>query len=105
GFALALGLRSFWDPAEQHRNLILITAGIVFGWWFGPVLSGGVDETIDPMRLSLLPLSRAQIRRGQIAAGFIGISPLMVTIWGLGIVIGMARTWTSVPLLVVCGAV
>ncbi|HNI34182.1 MAG TPA: hypothetical protein PLV93_02220, partial [Microthrixaceae bacterium] len=70
GFGMALGLRSFWDPHEQHRILVLVTFGIVMGWWFGPILSGGVDETIDPARLSLLPLTRRQIRTGQIAAGF-----------------------------------
>lgn len=105
GFGMAVGLRTFWDPAEQHRILVIVTSGIVFGWWFGPVLSGGVDETIDPARLSLIPLTRSQIRRGQIAAGFVGISPLMVTIWVIGIVVGTARTWASVPMLAVCGVV
>lgn len=105
GFGMALGLRSFWEPAEQHRILILATSGIVFGWWFGPILSGGVDETIDPARLSLLPLTRSQIRRGQIAAGFVGIAPLMVTTWVVGIVAGSVRGWSTVPLLVLCGVV
>ena len=105
GFGMAVGLRGFWDPATQHRLLILATSGIVFGWWFGPVLSGGVDETIDPARLSLIPLTRTEIRRGQIVAGFIGLSPLMVTTWVVGIVVGMARSLTVLPLLIVCGVV
>lgn len=105
GFGMALGLRTFWDPTAQHRILILGTAGIVFGWWFGPVLSGGVDETIDPARLSLVPLTRSQIRRGQIAAGFVGISPLVVIIWVIGIVIGMARSWAALPLVLLTGVV
>ena len=105
GFATAVGLRSFWDPAGQHRMLILATTGIVIGWWFGPLLSGGVDETIDPARLALVPLTRRQVRRGQIAAGFVGISPLVVMIWVAGIVVGMARTWSSVPSLLLNGVV
>lgn len=105
GFGMALGLRSFWDPHEQHRILVLVTFGIVMGWWFGPILSGGVDETIDPARLSLLPLTRRQIRTGQIAAGFVGLSPLMVVTWVTGIVVGMARSWSVVPMLTLCGVV
>ena len=105
GVGMAFGLRNYWDGAAQHRVLVLVTTGIVFGWWFAPILSGGVDETIDPARLSLLPLTRQQLRRGQIAAGFIGISPLVVIVWVGGIVVGAARTWASVPFVVVCGLV
>ncbi|MFN8050446.1 MAG: hypothetical protein U0Q22_03330 [Acidimicrobiales bacterium] len=105
GLVVAVGLRSHWTLAEQHRVLVLATTAIVFGWWFGPVLSGGVDETIDPARLSLIPLSRSEIRRGQIAAGFVGITPLMVVTWVVGIVIGMSRSWSVVPLLALCGVV
>lgn len=105
GFAMAVALRSFWDPIEQHRILVITVTGIVVGWWFGPLLSGGVDETIDPVRLSLLPLTRTQIRRGQIAAGFVGIAPLMVVIWVVGIVVGLSRRASVVPLLALCGVV
>jgi len=105
GVGVAYALRADWDAAEQHRNLILITAVIVFGWWFAPILSGGVDETIDPARLSLVPLTRSELRRGQIAAGFVGISPMVVVVWVTGLVVGSARTWASVPFAVVTGVV
>jgi len=105
GVGIALGLRVYWDADAQHRNLVLLSAGIVFGWWFAPVLGGGVDETIDPARLSLLPLTRSQLRRGQIAAGFVGIAPVVMICWVIGLVVGSARTWASVPFVVVCGAV
>ena len=41
GVGIALGLRVYWDADAQHRNLVLLSAGIVFGWWFAPVLGGG----------------------------------------------------------------
>lgn len=105
GVGVAYALRSDWDVAERHRNLILLTTAIVLGWWFAPILSGGVDETIDPARLSLVPLTRSQLRRGQIAAGFVGISPMVVIVWVAGLVVGSARTWASVPFAVAGGIV
>ena len=88
GIGVAVALRGDWDAGEQHRNLVLITTVIVFGWWFAPILSGGVDETIDPARLALVPLTRTELRRGQIAAGFVGISPMVVIVWVVGLVVG-----------------
>lgn len=105
GVGIAIGLRSYWDADAQHRNLVIVTAGIVFGWWFAPILSGGVDETIDPARLALLPLTRSELRRGQIAAGFVGIAPLVMVAWVTGIVVGSARTWASLPFIIVGGLV
>ena len=59
GFVLAVMLRGEFDAVERHRILVLGIAMVVFGWWFGPLISGGVDETIDPARLVLLPLTRS----------------------------------------------
>lgn len=97
GFASAVSLRSGWSEVRETRFLILGCAAILFGWWFGPILSGGADETLDPRRLTLLPLSRSQLRRGQIAAGFVGPAPLMVTLWAIGLVIGTAGAWWTLP--------
>lgn len=102
---LALGLRYGWGDEARHRMLILVTTGIVAGWWFAPLVTGGVDETIDPRRLALLPLSRRDIRRGQIAAGFVGVSPLMVVAWVLGLVLGSIGGLSTVPMLLLVGAV
>lgn len=100
GVAMAVALRTYWGDSDGRRVLVIVTTGIVIGWWFGPVLSGGVDETIDPARLALLPLGRREIRTGQIAAGFVGIAPLMVVTWVVGIVVGSVRSWASAPLIV-----
>ncbi|MEZ5215146.1 MAG: hypothetical protein R2715_00815 [Ilumatobacteraceae bacterium] len=49
------------DP-EDRRNLYVIAAVMVsLGWTFAPLTAGGADETVDPTRLALLPLSRRQL--------------------------------------------
>ncbi len=105
GAALAISMRAGWSDTAERRFLVLAVAGIVLGWWFGPMLSGGADETVDPHRLALLPLSRSQLRRGQIAAGFVGPAPMMVTVWCVGLVVGRYDGLTTLPLVVLLTAV
>ena len=102
GFVLAVMLRGEFDAVERHRILVLGIAMVVFGWWFGPLISGGVDETIDPARLVLLPLTRSQIRRGQIAAGYVGQAPSVVLVWMLGLIVGLSTSLVSLALVSLC---
>ncbi len=91
------------DPAQVHRVIVLGAALMVVGWWFAPLVSGGVDETVDPTRLVLLPLTRTEIRRGQIVAGFIGMAPIAMIIWALGMIVGMSRSPAGM-VIVILGA-
>lgn len=54
-------------------DAVLIFAG-AFGlaWLVFPVLLFGSDNTVDPMRFSMLPLSPRQLVGGQLAAGLVG---------------------------------
>jgi ABC-2 type transport system permease protein len=56
------------------------------GVWFGviglawlvlPLVSGALDETVDPRRLELLPLARRQLAVGLLAAGLVGPGALI----------------------------
>ena len=105
GFIATVSLRGGWSAVAEERFLVIGCFLVIFGWWFGPVLSGGSDETVDPMRLALLPLTRAQLRRDQIAAGLVGPAPLMVVVWGIGLVIGTAGPWWTVPFSILAAVV
>ncbi len=66
---------------------------VIFGAWvFGPLLTGGVDETLDPTRLVLFPLHRSELRRGLLAGAFVGHVPIATFIALLGVVAGFSRS-------------
>ena len=61
------------------------------GWIVGPLLAFGMDETLDPGRLRLLPLRRRQLMSGLLAASTIGIGPFATGLLLFGVVVGFAR--------------
>ena len=63
---------------------------LVLGWLFFPLLFFGVDETLDPARFALLPLSRRTLVTGQLAAALVGLPPLALLIATAGIVVSAA---------------
>lgn len=78
GLALVAGVLCavFFVSSRNEEFLddaVLIFAG-AFGlaWLVFPVLLFGSDNTVDPMRFSLLPVSPRQFVRGQLAAGLVG---------------------------------
>lgn len=73
-----VGLASarFVDEATGRRALILLVSSMASGWIFGPILIGGVDETVDPTRLALLPLRARELFTVQFAAALSGVGPL-----------------------------
>jgi ABC-2 type transport system permease protein len=69
---------------EQGRDAAYLVAAlggaaVVFAWTVFPLLFFGVDETIDPARFNLLPLTHATMLRGMLAAAFVGV-PAVVTL-------------------------
>jgi len=79
----------------------LATSVLVFAWWLMPLVTGGVDETVDPSRLRLLPLTDRQLRRGQIAAGVIGPAPVFAIIASSAIAVAFTHSLLGAPLVIV----
>lgn len=103
GVVAFFGLRYHWDPEARVRVTVIGVGALVLGWWILPLLTGGVDETVDPSRLMLLPLNRRQLRRGQIAAGLLGPAPLIGVLWTASLIVGMA-TGVAIAVPVVAAA-
>lgn len=98
--AVILGSARYATDADAAETLTLLMASMALGWVFGPVLIGGVDETIDPTRLALLPLTSTQRYVVQLAAALTGTGPLAATA-GLFVGLTIGHTRLNASLLIV----
>jgi ABC-2 type transport system permease protein len=91
---LASSIRSSGLDAGASRSTtslgnIVVTATALFAIWvFGPLLVGGVDESLDPTRLALLPLTPREMRRGLVVGSLIGTLPIGTVVALSGAIIG-----------------
>ena len=62
-----------------------VLGAVLLGWVFLPLMSGGADETVDPTRLALLPLTRRQLAGVLIGGAVSGPATIAVfaALWGL----------------------
>ena len=103
---VVLGRARFTAEDAAAETLTLLMASMALGWVFGPVLIGGVDETIDPTKRALLPMSSTERYVVQLAAAMTGTGPLAAaTGLCVGLTIGHTRLGISlfvVPLAAIC---
>ena len=91
----ASGGSSGWD-----KTLVTLFTIMLAAWLFAPLALGGLDDTVDPGRLSLLPLSNRELRTAVLAASLLGFMPLAMAVVLVSVVIGYARG-VVVPLILV----
>ena len=63
---------------------VLVYSALFFGWTFVSLIGFGVDETLDPDRVALLPLGRPQLMVGLLGASCVGIGPAATLIALMG---------------------
>lgn len=63
---------------------------LVAGWALIPLIAFGIDETLDPARLRLLPLTRRQLFVGLSVTSVVGVAPLATALALAGVVAGLA---------------
>ena len=104
GYTLAniavLGMARFVADDRAAATVILLMSSMALGWVFGPVLIGGVDETVDPTRLALLPLSAVERYVIQLAAAMSGTGPIAASI-GLLVGLTLGHTGFGISLIIV----
>jgi ABC-2 type transport system permease protein len=103
GRGVVFGIGALWGVAAGVFCLVLIAdhsggltvgtdvASVLFavwtlGWLFGPVLTGGGDETLRPENFALLPIRPAALAAGLLAASLAGVAPLVTLIAFTGLV-------------------
>lgn len=96
----------FAEDINAERTLVLLVSSLASGWIFGPILLGGVDETVDPTRLALLPLRRVELFTVQLAAALSGIGPVAAFVGlGIGVPLAFANDALDVPIAMVAAVV
>ncbi len=89
GFTLFALLR-LADPGIAADIGIVAFTVFTIAWIFVPLLAFGLDETLDPSRLALFPLTTRQMATGLFAASAAGPWPLASLIVLAGAVAGLA---------------
>lgn len=110
-FTLPLALAGFLllllaERSEDHADAIVVAAFVLLfvGWVVLPVLGFASDQTLDPARLSLLPLTRRRLVAGLFVASSLGVAPLATLVVLAGAVLGFVPAGPG-ALLVVAAAV
>lgn len=73
-------------------------------WVVVPLVAFGLDETLDPARLRLLPLTRGQLFVGLTVTSAVGVAPLATLVGLSGVVLGFAPAGPG-AVLVIAGVV
>ena len=87
--AALLGLTATAYASIDVGYVVAVLAGsaLVLGWALVPLLFFGIDETLDPARFALLPLTRGALVRGMLAAAFVGVPAFVSLLATLGLVV------------------
>ncbi|MGV8883037.1 MAG: transporter [Rhodoglobus sp.] len=94
-----VGLVALSFASVELARTVVILAGslLIAGWVVGPVLTSGIDQTVDPARLATFPISTNSLILGLTASGVLGIPGMVTAIAALS----TALTWWKSPLIAV----
>lgn len=105
-FGLELGLLGFFSLAVPPERLaarvaipVMAFTVLFIGWVLVPILGLGLDETLDPSRLMLIPLSRRQLMGGLFVASATGIAPAATVLALSGALLGYASFGMGTPVV------
>ncbi len=84
---------SGWD-----KTLVTLFTVMLAAWLFAPLAFGGQDDTVDPSRLSLLPLTDRELQVSVLAAALVGFLPLAMVAVLASVAVGYSRGWAT-PLI------
>lgn len=86
----AIGLRT--GSVDTAFTSILALATLTALWMLAPLLTVGVDSTLDPEQLSLLPLRARQLLPGLVAAALVGIPGVLTVFFALEYLLVWSRS-------------
>ena len=104
GVVLSLVVLRTYPEVARTVVTTLFTAQLV-AWALTPLIAFGVDETVEPAKFALLPLTTQTLQRGLLVTALIGYLPLANAIVLIGAAIALSTTWGLLPLAVAVCAV
>ncbi|MET3805094.1 ABC-2 type transport system permease protein [Nakamurella sp. UYEF19] len=108
---LALGLVVFGfvalrtNPALARTAVVSLFTVQMLSWVLAPLVAFGLDETVDPARFALLPLTTATLQRGLLVSSLVGYLPVANAVVMVGAAIALSTTWALLPIALICAAV
>ena len=99
-FGLALA------PIELARTVIVLAGALlVLGWMLLPILTSGIDQTVDPARLAPFPIRTDTLLVALLVSGVLGVPGIVTSIAALGTVATGSRHPRAAVAAVVCAVI
>lgn len=89
-------------PLEMIRTVIVLAgSAATVGWILIPLLTTGLDQTVDPARLATFPIPRDQLLLAIAVSGVLGVPGIVTSIAALATVVA----WWQYPLAMIAAVV
>lgn len=92
------------DPSLAHTTIASLFTVQMVSWVLAPLVAFGIDETVDPAKFALLPLTTATLQRGLLVSSLIGYLPAANVVVLVGAAIALSSSWSLLPVAVLCCA-
>ncbi|MGL4339844.1 MAG: transporter [Rhodoglobus sp.] len=101
--AVVVGLfgLSFADRDFARAVTVLAGAALTFGWIVLPVLTSGIDQTVDPTRLVTFPIPLNTLLLSLAISGVLGVPGIVTSVAALA----TATTWWQQPVVVIVAVI
>ncbi|MBY8876694.1 transporter [Actinacidiphila acidipaludis] len=97
-YALAMGSGMVALRGNQYAPVAAVTVALVLGlgWAVMPLFFFGGDDTLDPTRLTMLPLRPRPLITALLTSSLIGVGPLFTVLVSTGAVVAVAHSASAV---------
>ena len=93
------------NPSLAQTAVVSLFTVQLLSWVLAPLVAFGIDETVDPAKFALLPLTTATLQRGLLVSSLIGYLPAANVLVLVGAAIALSSSWSLLPIALVCCAV
>jgi ABC-2 type transport system permease protein len=93
-------------PLEIIRSVTVVAgAATIFGWIVLPLVTSGIDQTVEPSRLVMFPIPINTLLLGLTVSGVLGVAGIVTSIAAVATVGSWARYPVAAVAALVCAAI